>query len=156
MIFMLQMQYNAPNCMYIFQNCSGWHPGPPFGAGTHIRAPFHPKSSLRACLADCKSQRKNAPYDFYTNLGETSPICPFLNYVTFDSAARRWFWWCRRRLVSGLKASDVLCDVLPSGECLGVNICQLAYGHCRCLSVSMYKYCNYSSDVNECKILANL
>ena len=44
MIFMIQMKYNAPKCMYVFQNLSGGHtPGPSFGAGTKNRLPFHPK-----------------------------------------------------------------------------------------------------------------
>ena len=44
---MQQMQYNAPNHMYVFQNFSGGEiPGAPFSAGTQNRAP--PKSWLRA------------------------------------------------------------------------------------------------------------
>ena len=44
---MQQMQYHAPNRMYVFQNSSkGDIPGPPFGAGTQNLAPS--KSWLRA------------------------------------------------------------------------------------------------------------
>ena len=50
MIFMQQMQYNAPNRMYVLQNFSGSYiPGPPFAAVTLNRSPFPPKSWLRAC-----------------------------------------------------------------------------------------------------------
>ena len=39
MIFMLHMQYNAPNCMYVFQKKNReCHPGPPFGAGIQNQA----------------------------------------------------------------------------------------------------------------------
>ena len=44
MFFMQQMQYNAPNCIYVFQNFSGDDtPGPPFDAGTQNRAPLPSK-----------------------------------------------------------------------------------------------------------------
>ena len=40
MIFMQQMQYNAPNRKYVFRKFSGGEThGPPFGAGTQNRAP---------------------------------------------------------------------------------------------------------------------
>ena len=44
------MQYNLPNCMYVFQNCSGVI-GPPFSAGTQNPAPSPPNKILAACLA---------------------------------------------------------------------------------------------------------
>ena len=47
MIFMLQMQYNAPNRMHVFQNFSGTGTrGPPFGAVTQNRVPSPQKSWL--------------------------------------------------------------------------------------------------------------
>ena len=44
---MQQMQYNAPNRMYVFQNFRVSHPKNPFGAVTQNRAPSPPKSRLR-------------------------------------------------------------------------------------------------------------
>ena len=47
---MQRIQYNAPNCMYVFQNCSvGEIPEPPFGAVTQNRTPSPPKSWRRTC-----------------------------------------------------------------------------------------------------------
>ena len=44
MIFMQQMQYNTPNCMYAFTICPGEvTPWTPFGPGTQNRVPFPPK-----------------------------------------------------------------------------------------------------------------
>ena len=44
---MQQMQYDAPNRMYVFQNFSGGDISP-FGAGTQNLVPSPPKSWLRA------------------------------------------------------------------------------------------------------------
>ena len=52
MIFKQQMQYNAPNRMYDFQNVSGGDTlglEPPFGAVIQNRALSPPKFWLRAC-----------------------------------------------------------------------------------------------------------
>ena len=48
MVFKQQMQYNAPNRMYVFQNFSGDGNQTPFGAVTQNRVPSPPKSWLRA------------------------------------------------------------------------------------------------------------
>ena len=45
MIFMQQMQYSAPNRIYVFHNFSGPH----FGAVNQNRAPTQPQSWLRVC-----------------------------------------------------------------------------------------------------------
>ena len=52
MIFMQQMQYNAQNRMYVFQNFSGVTPLDhlsPFWCSDPERGPSPPKSWLRAC-----------------------------------------------------------------------------------------------------------
>ena len=50
MIYMQQMQFNAPNVMHVFQNLSGGNtPGPPFHAVT-LNRPL-PSKILAACLA---------------------------------------------------------------------------------------------------------
>ena len=56
MIFVQQMQYNAPNRMYVFQKCSGGggdNPKPPFGAGRKIELP--PCQILVVRLKHCLS-----------------------------------------------------------------------------------------------------
>ena len=58
MICMRQLQYNAPNLVYIFQKLSRDDtPKPPLGTGTQNRAPFPAKSWLRAELTHATKAR---------------------------------------------------------------------------------------------------
>ena len=60
MISMQQLQHNAPNLMYVFQNVSDvTPPNTPFGIGTQNQAPPMQNAGcvcVRACVRECVRQ----------------------------------------------------------------------------------------------------